>query len=245
MELFPAIDLRGGTVVRLHQGDFDEETTYGHNPLEVAQTFADAGARWIHVVDLDAALSGEAMNRKIIGEMATLPVRIQTGGGVRDKSDVEELFELGATRVVMGTPAITRPDAVLDLARQNPGRIAIGLDARQGHVATRGWIEQTSAIVSEVAARFDDPTVAALVVTDIARDGAMTGPDVEGLSALLTKVEHVDVIASGGVSSVEDLRTLASLRVDGRKLAGAVVGRAIYEKAFTIEEGMDACALSG
>ncbi len=237
-ELYPAIDLLGGRCVRLYQGDYDRATTYGDDPAAQASAFLDAGASWVHVVDLDAARSGSPVNREAVAAIATVAassgVRVQVGGGVRSVDAAETLFDLGVTRVVLGTAAIEDPDLVDTLAARH--RVAVGLDARGGEVAVRGWVASSGKTVVDLAHRFANVGVDALVVTDIGRDGTLDGPDVTGLAALLDEVA-VPVLASGGVANLDDLRVLAGLRstVDpGRGLGGVVVGRALYEGAFSV-----------
>jgi phosphoribosylformimino-5-aminoimidazole carboxamide ribotide isomerase len=238
MELYPAIDLRGGRCVRLRQGDYADETVYGDDPVAVAQGFVDAGARWIHMVDLDAARTGESVNRAAIAAVAgAVAARIQAGGGVRAEAAAEVLFDAGVTRVVVGTAAMEDPALVARLAARHPGGVAVGLDAREGHVAVRGWTAGAGVELLEAAQRFDDIGVAALIVTDIGRDGMLAGPDLDGLAAVLAATQ-VDVIASGGVGSLGDLRALAGLAVEGRHLSGAIVGKALYEGAFTVDEAL-------
>ncbi len=237
-ELYPAIDLLGGRCVRLYQGDYDRATTYGDDPAAQASAFLDAGASWVHVVDLDAARSGSPVNREAVAAIATVAassgVRVQVGGGVRSVDAAKTLFDLGVTRVVLGTAAIEDPDLVDTLAARH--RVAVGLDARGGEVAVRGWVASSGKTVVDLAHRFANVGVDALVVTDIGRDGTLDGPDVTGLAALLDEVA-VPVLASGGVANLDDLRVLAGLRstVDpGRGLGGVVVGRALYEGAFSV-----------
>ncbi len=245
MDLYPAIDLRGGRVVRLQQGDYDRETQYSDDPVAVAQRFEAAGARWIHVVDLDAARSGIATNRDAIRSICDhLTSNVQSGGGVRDAARAEALLEAGVERVVVGTAAVEHPELVDELALRFPGRVAVGLDARGRDVATHGWETATGADLVDLARRFDRPGVGALVVTEIGRDGMLAGPDVEQLATVLAAV-RVPVIASGGVATEDDLRVLAGLEVEGRHLAGVIAGRAIYEGRFTVEEGVAACSPSG
>lgn len=244
VELYPAIDLRGGRVVRLAQGDYDRETRYGDDPRAVAEQFAAAGASWIHVVDLDAARSGEATNRTAIAAIcAAVPCRVQCGGGVRSASAAGALFDTGVARVVVGTAAVERPELVDELAARHPGQVAVGLDARGRAVATHGWTSESGADLLDLARRFDHPGVGALVVTEIGRDGMLTGPDLEQLASVVAAVA-VPVVASGGVGSLADLHALAALEAGGRRLAGAITGRALYERAFTIEEALAACSPS-
>ncbi|HAI63830.1 MAG TPA: 1-(5-phosphoribosyl)-5-[(5-phosphoribosylamino)methylideneamino]imidazole-4-carboxamide isomerase [Acidimicrobiaceae bacterium] len=238
MELFPAIDLRNGKCVRLHQGDYGQETIYGDDPVAQALAFADAGAGWIHVVDLDAARTGVPENRDVVAAIAaTVPVPVQTGGGVRNRDAALALFDTGVERVVIGTAALTDPDFVRDLAADH--RVAVGLDAKAGEVATDGWLVGSGRSVLDVARSFADAGVDAFVVTDISRDGTLEGPDLVGLREVV-EATPVDVIASGGVGTIADLRALAEIDVEGRRLAGAITGKAMYEGRFTVAEGVAA-----
>jgi phosphoribosylformimino-5-aminoimidazole carboxamide ribotide isomerase len=243
MELYPAIDLRAGRCVRLTQGDFAAETVYDDDPVAVARAFAAAGAPWIHVVDLDAARTGEPANLAVVERIAeSVPCAVQVGGGVRSFAAAEALFLAGATRVVVGTAAVEHPELVEELCGHRPGAIAVGLDARGREVAVRGWTAGSGLDLVDLALRFADAGVAALVVTEIGRDGTMVGPDVDQLSAVLTATA-TPVIASGGVGELADLLALAAVEVDGRELAGAIVGRAIYEGRFSVTEALDALDL--
>ncbi|HEX5586634.1 MAG TPA: 1-(5-phosphoribosyl)-5-[(5-phosphoribosylamino)methylideneamino]imidazole-4-carboxamide isomerase [Acidimicrobiia bacterium] len=237
-ELYPAIDLREGRCVRLYQGDYAQETVYDEDPVRVARAFADAGAPWIHVVDLDAARTGTATNLAVIEAIcAAVPGKVQSGGGVRSAEAAEALLAAGVHRVVVGTAAIERPELVTELGARHPGGVAVGLDARGMEVAVRGWVEGSGADLVETARRFDTAEVAALVVTSIAVDGTLAGPDVEQLAAVLAATS-VPVVASGGVGTLDDLRTLRALRVGDRSLAGVIAGKAIYEGRFTVTEAL-------
>ena len=237
MELFPAIDLRGGRVVRLNEGDFDQETHYGDDPVAVARDFVAQGAPWIHVVDLDAAKGDGPLNAETIRAIAAaVDVPVQTGGGQVD--DIS--LKAGVRRIVLGSLAVKDPDAAKRLIRAYPGRVAIGLDHREGRIAVRGWLEESDATVDDMIADYADVDVAAFVVTNIATDGKLTGPDLIGLERVLT-LTHVPVIASGGVASVADIEALAALDVNGRRIAGVITGRAIYEGKFTVAQGVAAC----
>ena len=238
IDLYPAIDLRGGRCVRLHQGDYGQETVYGDDPVAQAVAFADAGAGWIHVVDLDAARSGVPENRDAVAAIAAaVPVPVQTGGGVRSVAAAEALFAAGVERVVIGTAALKDPDLVRTLAAAH--RVAVGLDARAGEVATDGWLEGSGRTVLDVARSFAEAGVDAFVVTDIARDGTLEGPDLEGLADVVGATE-VEVIASGGVGSLDDLVALSRLERAGRTLGGAIVGKAIYEGRIDVAAGVAA-----
>jgi phosphoribosylformimino-5-aminoimidazole carboxamide ribotide isomerase len=238
MDLYPAIDLRDGRCVRLYQGDYGRETVYADDPVAQARAFAAEGAPWIHVVDLDAARTGEPRNYELVAAVAAaVDVPVQCGGGVRNDAAVDALLGRGVRRVVVGTGALERPDWVRSLAGRYPGQVAVGLDARGGDVAVRGWVQESGHDVVDVARRFDDAGVAALVVTEIGRDGTLSGPALDQLAAVL-EATGVDVIASGGVGTLAELRTLSLLEVDGRRLAGAVVGRALYEGAFRVSDAV-------
>ena len=245
MDLYPAIDLRAGRCVRLYQGDYDRETAYGIDPVTVARAFADAGARWIHVVDLDAARTGVPENRKVVAAIsqAVSPgVSVQAGGGVRDQAAAEALIAAGVARVALGTAAVENPQLVRDLAGHHP--VAVGLDHRAGQAAVHGWTVDSGLRLADLLAGLEDAGVAAVFVTDIDRDSTLAGPDLEGLAEVL-ETTSVDVIASGGVGSLADLEALATLRAGGRSLAGAIVGKALHEGVFTVEEAVAACAASG
>lgn len=247
MQLYPAIDLREGRCVRLTQGDFDRETSYGDDPAGQARRFADAGAKWIHVVDLDAARTGEAHNLDHIAAIcAAVDVPVQSGGGVRDRAKAEALFAAGVQRVVVGTAAMENPALVGELARAHPDRVAVGLDARLvtdaagvgvWRVATRGWQTDSGRDLLEAASEFEGLGVAALIVTEIGRDGTMEGPDYDGLTRVLEKTS-LEVIASGGVGSLADVKQLARLQTGWRRLSGAIIGRALYEGAFTLSDAL-------
>ena len=234
IDLYPAIDVRGGRVVRLRQGEYDDETVYGDDPVAVAREFAEAGARWIHVVDLDAARSGSPINRSVIAEVAAAVLgeaRVQTGGGVRSLADVRALADAGLARVVMGSAAVREPDLVERASRVMP--VAVGLDHRDGEVAVEGWTEGSGLRLDDAYARF--PTAEVFVVTDISRDGMLAGPDLAGLSRS-GELAPAAVIASGGVATLDDLQAL--VEIPG--LSGVITGKAIYEGRFTVEEALAA-----
>jgi phosphoribosylformimino-5-aminoimidazole carboxamide ribotide isomerase len=235
VDLFPAIDLRFGRCVRLFQGDFDQETVYGDDPVAVARGFAEAGAPWVHVVDLDASRR-DGSNRELVVRVAReAGIPVQTGGGIRDASLLEE----GVQRVVLGSVAVEEPGLVRELGEAYPGQVVVGLDHRDGEVRTRGWEEGSGRRLLDLVAALEGPHVAAFVVTDISRDGVLSGPDVAGYAALLAATD-VPVVASGGVGTLDHLRTLAALDVMGRRLSGAIVGKALYEGAFTVAEALAA-----
>jgi phosphoribosylformimino-5-aminoimidazole carboxamide ribotide isomerase len=236
--VYPAIDVRAGRAVRLHQGDFAAETVYDDDPVAVARAFAAAGTEWIHVVDLDAARTGEPANLAVIEAIAAaVPSRVQVGGGVRSAEAAGALLLAGASRVVIGTAAVERPEMVEDLCTMHPGYIAVGLDARGRDVAVRGWTENAGTDLLALVSRFEASGVAALIVTEIARDGTMEGPSLDQLREVLAATT-TPVIASGGVGSLADLGALDDLHVEDRALAGAIVGRALYEGRFTLAEAL-------
>ena len=235
MELIPSIDLRGGRVVRLEQGDYARETVYDADPVRQAQRFAAAGVQRVHVVDLDAARDGGAGNQALIGAIldACPGTRVQVGGGIRSRARIEAALAAGADRVVVGTAALEQPEMVRDAALALPGRVVLGLDAREGRVALRGWRQVSSLSPADVLARFEGVPFAAVLHTEIGRDGLLAGPDVEG-TARLARSTALPVIASGGVGSIEDLERLARTRV----IAAAVVGRALYSGAIALDRAL-------
>ncbi len=220
--------------MRLRQGDFAAETVYDDDPVRVACAFAAGGARWIHMVDLDAARTGVPAHLDEIRAVAhAVDCHIEAGGGVRSIDAAGALLDTGVTRVVVGTAAVETPELVRTLTGAFPGRVAVGLDARGREVATRGWVEGSGSDLVELARRLEHDGVAALVVTEIGRDGTLEGPEIEQLVAVLSAVS-LPVVASGGVGRLDDLRALVRLRADGRRLAGAIVGRALYEGCFDV-----------
>ncbi len=233
IDLYPAIDLRGGKVVRLTEGDYDIETIYGDDPMAVAEQFVDAGARWVHVVDLDAARSGQPVNRSVVAAIAARiagRANLQNGGGVRTLDDAKALKAAGVTRVVMGSAAIADPELVVAVSEILP--VAVGLDHRNGELAVHGWTQGSGLMLHDALALF--PTAAAFVITDIARDGRLAGPDVSGLGAAV-RATSIPVIASGGVSSLLDIDALAALV----GLGGIITGKAVYEGRFTVLEAIE------
>jgi phosphoribosylformimino-5-aminoimidazole carboxamide ribotide isomerase len=238
MELFPAIDVRGGKAVRLVQGDYGRETVYGDDPVALAESFAAAGARWIHVVDLDAARTGDPVNRPVVAAIAAAVkgrARVQTGGGVRTVADAEALAKAGVARVVMGSAAVKDRSLVAQVFHVVP--VAVGLDHRDGEVAVQGWTHDSGLQVMDLLDCY--PDAEAFIVTNIARDGMLSGPDLAGLAAA-SAAAPIPVIASGGVSSLDDLRALCA--VEG--LAGVITGKAIYEHRFSVTEAVETLAAS-
>jgi phosphoribosylformimino-5-aminoimidazole carboxamide ribotide isomerase len=235
MILYPAIDLKDGQAVRLYKGDMDKATVFSDSPATQARAFQDAGCEWLHLVDLNGAFAGTPVNAAAVEAiLAETSVPAQLGGGIRDMATIEMWLTKGIARVILGTVAVEDPDLVRAAARAFPGKIAVGLDARKGRVATRGWAEETDLMVTDLAKAFEDAGVAAIIYTDIDRDGAMQGPNVEATAAL-ARATTIPVIASGGVSSLEDLR---ALKATGAPLDGAISGRALYDGAIDLAEAL-------
>ena len=235
MHLFPSIDLRGGQVVRLYQGEYDRQTTYGADPLTQAQAFAGAGASWLHVVDLDGARTGSMTHVGIIEQICShTALNVQVGGGVRSEQTIEALLGSGVRRVVLGTAALTNWSWFEDLVRKPSyeHRLVLGLDARHGALAVQGWEQRIDATALEVARRVSDWPLAALVYTDIDTDGTLQGPDIRATGEIANATQR-PVVASGGVGSLDHLRALALL-----PLEGVIVGRALYERTLTIEDAL-------
>ena len=225
--IFPAIDLKAGQVVRLAEGDMARATVYGDDPAAQAEIFAQAGAEWLHVVDLDGAFAGESVNGAAVSSiLERFGGKIQLGGGIRNRDAIERWLDLGVRRVVIGTAALENPDLVREAARDNPGRIVVAVDARDGMVATRGWADVSDVAVADLARRFEDAGVAALLFTDVGRDGLLKGCNVEATVALARAVAIL-VIASGGGTDIADLHALRPHVADG--VEGVITGRALYD----------------
>lgn len=234
MILYPAIDLKDGACVRLLRGDMEAATVFGTDPAAQARAFADAGAEWLHLVDLNGAFAGRPVNGEAVEAiLSAVSVPVQLGGGIRDRAGIEAWLDKGIARVILGTVAVEEPDLVREAAAAHPGRIAVGIDARGGRVATRGWADQTELDATDLARRFEDAGVAAIIYTDIDRDGAMGGPNIAATEALARAVA-IPVIASGGVSRMADLTALAAIGV----IAGAISGRALYDGAIDLTEAL-------
>lgn len=225
--VFPAIDLKGGQVVRLAEGDMARATVYGDDPAAQATLFADAGAEHLHVVDLDGAFAGASMNGDAVAAIvARFPGHVQLGGGIRDRAAIERWFDLGVSRVVIGTAALENPDLVREAARDFPGGIVVAVDARDGFVATKGWADVSSVEVIDMARRFEDAGVAALLFTDVGRDGMLKGCNVQA-TVDLARAVRIPVIASGGVKGIAEIHVLALHARDG--VEGVITGRALYD----------------
>lgn len=227
MILFPAIDLKNGQCVRLEQGDMARATVFNLDPAAQAQSFAAQGFEYLHVVDLDGAFAGKPMNAQAVEAMLkVIKMPVQLGGGIRDLATVEAWLSKGITRVIIGTAAVRDPAFVKEAAKKYPGRVAVGLDARGGKVAVEGWAETSTVTALEIAQRFEDAGVAAIIFTDIARDGLLKGLNLDATIALADSIS-IPVIASGGLASIEDIKAMLSPRA--KKLAGAIAGRALYD----------------
>ena len=239
MILYPAIDLKDGQAVRLLKGEMDSATVFNDDPAAQARAFVEAGCEWLHLVDLNGAFEGEPVNAAAVESiLADCDVPAQLGGGIRDMATIERWLDKGLARVILGTVAVEDPGLVRTAARAFPGRVAVGIDARDGRVATKGWAQETDVNATDLARSFEDAGVAAIVYTDINRDGAMQGPNVAATAALARAVQ-VPVIASGGVSSLDDL---VALRDCGAGLNGAISGRALYDGALDLRAALAALA---
>ncbi|MBX7535993.1 1-(5-phosphoribosyl)-5-[(5-phosphoribosylamino)methylideneamino]imidazole-4-carboxamide isomerase [Qipengyuania sp. GH1] len=242
MIVFPAIDLKGGQVVRLAEGDMDRATVYGDNPAAQATLFADAGAEHLHVVDLDGSFAGSAQNREAVESIvAAFPGHVQLGGGIRKREDVEGWFDAGVSRIVMGSAALKDPEFVKDMAREFENGIVVAVDAKDGMVATEGWAEVSDVPVVDLARRFEDAGVAALLFTDIGRDGLLKGVNLEATVELARQVD-IPVIASGGVKGLDDIHVLSLHAKDG--IEGVITGRALYDGRLDLAAALAMAARS-
>jgi phosphoribosylformimino-5-aminoimidazole carboxamide ribotide isomerase len=233
MELWPAIDLRGGNCVRLLQGDYAKETVFGSDPVAMVSRFLAGGAKRLHIVDLDGAKAGSAVQADLVRRMATAAgIPCQIGGGIRTVETAEAYLDAGLARVILGSVAVEDPALLERLAVAHPGQIVLGLDARDGRVATRGWIDTSLLLAVDVARRHADLPLAAIVYTDIATDGTLAGPNVAALEEMLA-ASSAPVIASGGIATLDDIRRVAAIGC-----AGCIVGRALYDDAFTLPDAL-------
>lgn len=238
MNVIPAIDLLEGRCVRLYQGDYGRSQTFNENPVEVAKQWVDQGATLLHLVDLDGAKSGQSTNLNVIEAIVnTINIPCQVGGGLRDRASVSRVLNIGVKRGILGTIAVEKPDIVAELCAEFPGQILVGIDARNGKVATRGWLETSEVLATELAARMQQLGAAEIIYTDIHRDGTLAGPNLEALGELAEAIS-IPIIASGGVSSITDLLNLLTLEPIGVK--SAIVGKAIYTGDVSLKEAIQA-----
>jgi phosphoribosylformimino-5-aminoimidazole carboxamide ribotide isomerase len=239
MEIWPAIDLRGGKCVRLRQGDYEQETVFAEDPAEVARQFADQGAQYLHIVDLEGAREGLPVNLPGVQEiLEAVDIQCELGGGIRDEQSVTELLSFGLARLVIGTSALTDPEWFRAACRRYPHQLVLGIDARDGLAATDGWLQTSSVTALDLARQFDGEPLAAIIYTDIATDGMMAGPNISAMAAMQAAVS-VPVVASGGVTTVDDIARLAAAG-----LAGCIIGRALYEGTLSLAEAIRAAGQS-
>lgn len=238
MDVIPAIDLLEGQCVRLYQGDYEKSQVFNENPVDVARQWVEQKASWLHIVDLDGAKTGKLVNLQAIEAIAqTVSVRIQVGGGLRDRASVAQLLNLGVQRVILGTIAVEQPQLVADLCQEFPGQIVVGIDARNGRVATRGWLETSEVLATVLAQQMQELGAAAIIYTDIHRDGTLQGPNLAALRELAAEIS-IPIIASGGISSVTDLLSLLALEPLG--VTGVIVGRALYTGDISLKQALQA-----
>jgi phosphoribosylformimino-5-aminoimidazole carboxamide ribotide isomerase len=235
--IYPAIDILGGNCVRLIQGDYDQETVYGNSPLEMAKRFSEAGAEWIHTVDLDGAKLGMRVNHEhVIAIAKQLDARVQVGGGIRTPEDVAAYLDNGVDRVILGSSAIKDPEFVKAMLKQYGAKIAIGIDARDGFVATEGWLETSKVTAEALGIELASHGAEVFIFTDISRDGMLLGPNTEAIAAL-ARATGKEVIASGGMSTLDDINDLKKYESDG--IGGAIIGKALYTNQFTLTEALE------
>jgi len=237
MQIWPAIDLRGGKCVRLRQGDYQQETVFAEDPAAIARKFADQGAQHLHIVDLEGAREGMPINLPSVQEiLAAIDIECELGGGIRDEQSVRELLDFGLSRLVIGTSALTDPEWFREACRQYPQQLVLGIDARDGWAATDGWLNTSSVSAIDLAKQFASEPLAAIIYTDIATDGMMRGPNIEAMAQMQAAVD-IPVIASGGVTRIDDVSRLAEAG-----LAGCIIGRALYEGTPSLSEAIRAAS---
>lgn len=237
--IYPAIDMRGGNCVRLLQGDYNKETVYGDSPFDMARQFAAAGAKWIHMVDLDGAKDGKRVNDRFVIQAAKeLNVNVQIGGGIRTEADILHYLENDVDRVIIGSIAVSNPEFAIEMIKKYGAKIAVGIDAKNGFVATHGWLDTSKVKAIDLGKRFADVGAETFIFTDIATDGTLSGPNIDAVCEL-AEATGKNVIASGGVSSLEDLKTIAA-----KGISGAIVGKALYENRFTLKEALEGAGQS-
>lgn len=232
--IYPAIDMRGGNCVRLLQGDYNKETVYGDSPYDMASQFAAEGAQWIHMVDLDGAKDGKRVNDRFVIQAAKeLNVNVQIGGGIRTEADILHYLENGIDRVIIGSIAVSNPEFAIEMIKKYGAKIAVGIDAKDGFVATHGWLDTSKVRAVELGKRFADAGAETFIFTDIATDGTLSGPNIAAVCEM-AEATGKNVIASGGVSSLADLKAIAA-----KGISGAIVGKALYENRFTLKEALE------
>jgi len=238
VEIWPAIDLRGGKCVRLQQGDYNRETVFGDDAVSIARRWAEQGARHLHLVDLDGARDGQPRNLSVVAAiLKTVNLRCELGGGIRNEQTIRQLLDLGLCRLVIGTLAIREPDWFRDVCRQFPHRLVLGIDARDGKVATHGWLETSNMAATELARQFSKEPIAAIIYTDIATDGMLAGPNLAAMAQMQSAVD-LPVVASGGVTTADDVARLAAI-----PMAGCIIGRALYENTITLPDALAAAGM--
>ena len=236
-QIYPAIDLRDGKCVRLFQGDYAQETIYGDSPVDMAKKFVEAGAQWIHMVDLDGAKDGVRINDQVVIEAAKLGANVQVGGGIRTREDIQHYLSNGVTRVIIGSLAIRNPELAVSFIEEfGSDRIVIGIDAKNGMAATEGWTETSGQAATEVANYFASKGAKHFIYTDIATDGTLAGPNIEANKAL-AESEDAEIIVSGGIGSLEDIQNVKEASSQSN-IAGVIIGKALYENRFTLEEAL-------
>jgi phosphoribosylformimino-5-aminoimidazole carboxamide ribotide isomerase len=234
--IYPAIDMRGGKCVRLLKGDYNKETIYGDSPFDMARQFASDGAEWIHMVDLDGAKDGKRINDRFVIQTAKeLHVKVQIGGGIRSEEDILHYLQNGVDRVIIGSIAVSNPEFAIEMIQKYGNQIAVGIDAKNGFVATHGWLDTSTVKAIELGQRFADAGAETFIFTDIATDGTLSGPNIDA-ACEMAEVTGKNVIASGGVSSLDDLKA-----INAKGIPGAIVGKALYEKRFTLKEALELC----
>jgi phosphoribosylformimino-5-aminoimidazole carboxamide ribotide isomerase len=234
LTIYPAIDMRGGNCVRLLQGDYNQETVYGNSPFDMAKNFATDGVAWIHMVDLDGAKDGKRVNDRFVIEAAQkLNVKIQIGGGIRSEEDIVHYLENGVDRVIIGSIAVSKPEFAIEMIKKYGAKIAVGIDAKNGYVATHGWLDTSEQKAVDLGKRFAEAGVETFIFTDIATDGTLAGPNLAAVCEMAA-VTGKNVIASGGVSSLADLKAIAK-----NGISGAIVGKALYENRFSLKEALE------
>jgi phosphoribosylformimino-5-aminoimidazole carboxamide ribotide isomerase len=240
MQVWPAIDLRGGKCVRLRQGDYQQETIFAEDPAAVARQFAEQGARHLHIVDLEGAREGLPVNLPSVQEiLAAVDIECELGGGIRDEQSILELFEFGIGRLVIGTSALTDPDWFRDACRKYPGKLVLGIDARDGRAAKDGWLNTSEVTALDLAKQFAGEPLAAIIFTDIATDGMLAGPNISAMAEMQAAVD-VPIIASGGVTTADDVTRLSEAG-----LAGCIIGRALYEGTLSLAAAIRAADTNG